>query len=133
VIGITDPYGASLYNYYAHGELKAEGNSVSEGIGQSRITANLEGAPVDTQFRISDQEGLEQLFGLLEHEGLCVGLSSGINIAGAMALARELGPGKTIVTILCDSGMRYLSSLFNPDWLDAKGLPVPDYLRRGRI
>jgi cysteine synthase len=133
VIGITDPFGASLYNYYAHGELKAEGNSVSEGIGQSRITANLEGAPVDTQFRISDQEGLEQLFGLLEHEGLCVGLSSGINIAGALALARELGPGKTIVTILCDSGMRYLSSLFNPDWLDAKGLPVPDYLRRGRI
>jgi cysteine synthase len=132
VVGLTDPYGASLYNYYAHGELKAEGNSVSEGIGQSRITANLEGAPVDTQFRISDQEGLEQLFGLLEHEGLCVGLSSGINIAGAMALARELGPGKTIVTLLCDSGMRYLSSLFNPNWLDAKGLPVPDYLRRGR-
>lgn len=132
VVGLTDPYGASLYNYYAHGELKAEGNSVSEGIGQSRITANLDGAPVDTQFRISDQDGLEQLFGLLEHEGLCVGLSSGINIAGAVALARELGPGKTIVTILCDSGMRYLSSLFNPDWLDAKGLPVPDYLRRGR-
>lgn len=132
VIGLTDPYGASLYNFYAHGELKAEGNSVAEGIGQSRITANLEGAPVDTQFRISDQEGLEQLFGLLEHEGLCVGLSSGINIAGAMALAREMGPGKTIVTVLCDSGMRYLSSLFNPVWLEAKGLPVPDYLRRGR-
>jgi len=130
VIGLTDPYGASLYNYFAHGELKAEGNSVAEGIGQSRITANLEGAPVDTQFRISDQAGLDQLFGLLEHEGLCVGLSSGINIAGAMALARELGPGKTIVTILCDSGMRYLSSLFNPLWLESKGLPVPDYLRR---
>jgi len=130
VIGLTDPYGASLYNYFAHGELKAEGNSVAEGIGQSRITANLEGAPVDTQFRISDQEGLDQLFGLLEHEGLCVGLSSGINIAGAIALARELGPGKTIVTILCDSGMRYLSSLFNPLWLESKGLPVPDYLRR---
>ncbi len=132
VIGLTDPYGASLYNFYAHGELKAEGSSVAEGIGQSRITANLEGAPIDTQFRISDQEGLEQLFGLLEHEGLCVGLSSGINIAGAMALAREMGPGKTIVTILCDPGMRYLSSLFNPAWLEAKGLPVPDYLRRGR-
>ena len=130
VIGLTDPFGASLYNYFAHGELKAEGNSVAEGIGQSRITANLDGAPVDTQFRVSDQEGLEQLYGLLKHEGLCVGLSSGINIAGAMAMARELGPGKTIVTILCDSGMRYLSSLFNPDWLDAKGLPVPDYLRR---
>jgi len=130
VIGLTDPYGASLYNYFAHGELKAEGNSVAEGIGQSRITANLEGAPVDTQFRISDEEGLGQLFGLLEHEGLCVGLSSGINIAGAMALARELGPGKTIVTILCDSGMRYLSSLFNPDWLESKGLKAPEWLRR---
>ena len=130
VIGLTDPYGASLYTYFAHGELKAEGNSVAEGIGQSRITANLEGAPVDTQFRISDEEGLGQLFGLLEHEGLCVGLSSGINIAGAMALARELGPGKTIVTILCDSGMRYLSSLFNPDWLESKGLKAPEWLRR---
>src|SRR3546814_16796480 len=106
------------------------GSAVSEGIGHSRITATLESAPVDTQFRISDEEGLEQLFSLLANEGLCVGLSSGINVAGAMALARELGPGKTIVTILCDSGMRYLSSLFNPDWLDAKGLPVPDYLRR---
>lgn len=130
VIGLTDPYGAALYNYYAHGELKAEGSSVSEGIGQSRITANLDGAPVDTQFRISDEQGLEQLFALLEHEGLCVGLSSGINIAGAMALAKELGPGKTIVTVLCDSGMRYLSSLFNPAWLETKGLTVPDYLRR---
>jgi cysteine synthase A len=85
---------------------------------------------VDTQFRISDEEGLEQLYGLLAHEGLCVGLSSGINIAGAMALARELGPGKTIVTILCDSGMRYLSTLFNPDWLAANQLPAPDWLRR---
>ena len=130
VIGLTDPYGASLYNYYAHGELKAEGNSVSEGIGQSRITANLEGAPIDTQFRISDEEGLAQLFTLLEREGLCVGLSSGINVAGAIALAKEVGPGKTIVTILCDSGMRYLSSLFNPAWLEQKSLPVPEFLRR---
>ena len=130
VIGLTDPYGAALYNYFAHGELKAEGSSVAEGIGQSRITANLDGAPIDTQTRISDEEGLEQLFALLEHEGLCVGLSSGINVAGAIALARELGPGKTIVTILCDSGMRYLSSLFNPSWLEARGLPVPDLLRR---
>jgi cysteine synthase A len=130
VIGLSDPHGAALYNYYANGELKGEGSSVSEGIGQSRITANLEGAPVDTQFRISDEEGLEQLYGLLAHEGLCVGLSSGINIAGAMALARELGPGKTIVTILCDSGMRYLSTLFNPDWLAANQLPAPDWLRR---
>jgi cysteine synthase len=130
VIGLTDPYGAALYNYFAHGELKAEGNSVAEGIGQSRITANLDGAPVDTQFRISDEQGLEQVIALLEHEGLCVGLSSGINVAGAIALAREMGPGKTIVTILCDSGMRYLSSLFNPAWLEAKGLPVPALLRR---
>ena len=130
VIGLTDPYGASLYNYYAHGELKAEGNSVSEGIGQSRITANLEGAPIDTQFRISDEEGLAQLFTLLEREGLCVGLSSGINVAGAIALAKEVGPGKTIVTILCDSGMRYLSSLFNPAWLEQKSLPVPEFMRR---
>ena len=130
VIGLTDPFGAALFNYYAHGELKAEGNSVAEGIGQSRITANLEGAPIDTQFRVSDAEGIAQVFGLLEHEGLCVGLSSGINVAGAMALARELGPGKTIVTILCDSGMRYLSSLFNPEWLTSKGLEVPSLLRR---
>jgi cysteine synthase A len=130
VIALTDPYGAALYNYYAHGELKAEGNSLAEGIGQSRITANLEGAPIDTQFRVSDEEGLEQMFALLEHEGLCVGLSSGINVAGAIRLARELGPGKTVVTVLCDSGMRYLSSLFNPAWLESKGLPVPALLRR---
>jgi cysteine synthase A len=129
VIALSDPHGASLYEYYAHGELRAEGRSVAEGIGQSRITANLEGAPVDTQFRISDEAGLEQVFGLLRSEGLCVGLSSGINVAGAMALAREMGPGKTIVTLLCDSGMRYLSTLFNPAWLEAKGLPVPDWLR----
>nr|WP_047166513.1 cysteine synthase A [Sphingomonas sp. Y57] len=130
VIGLTDPYGAALYNYFAHGELKAEGSSVAEGIGQSRITANLDGAPVDTQFRVSDEEGLQQVISLLGSEGLCVGLSSGINVAGAIALAKELGPGKTIVTILCDSGMRYLSSLFNPAWLEAKGLPVPALLRR---
>ena len=97
VIGLTDPHGAALYNYFAHGELKAEGNSVAEGIGQSRITANLDGAPIDTQFRISDEQGLEQVFAMLEQEGLCLGLSSGINVAGAMALAREMGPGKTIV------------------------------------
>ena len=130
VIGLTDPHGASLYEYFAHGELRAEGSSVAEGIGQSRITANLESAPVDTQFRISDEAGLEQVFALLRDEGLCVGLSSGINVAGAMALAREMGPGKTIVTILCDSGMRYLSTVFNPAWLGAKGLPVPEWLKR---
>ncbi|GGE88585.1 cysteine synthase A [Sphingomonas prati] len=126
-IALTDPYGASLYEYYACGELRAEGSSVAEGIGQSRITANLDGAPIDTQFRVSDAEGLEQVFGLLR-EGLCVGLSSGINVAGAVRLARMMGPGHRVVTILCDSGMRYLSTTYNPVWLAAKGLPVPDYL-----
>ena len=127
-IALADPHGAALYEYYRSGELRAEGNSVAEGIGQSRITANLEGAPIDTQFRISDEDGLAQVHALLEHEGLCVGLSSGINVAGALALARELGPGRTIVTILCDSGMRYLSTLSNPTWLGARGLPVPAWL-----
>ena len=124
-IALTDPYGAALYNYYAHGELKAEGSSVAEGIGQGRITANLEGAPVDTQFRMSDQEGMfwvEKLMG----EGLCVGLSTGINVAGAVALGRQLGPGSRVVTILCDTGLRYLSTLYNRDWLVSKGLtPFP--------
>lgn len=130
-VALTDPHGAALFEYYAHGELKSEGSSVAEGIGQGRITANLEGAPVDTQFRISDAEGLEWVHRLLAGEGLCVGLSSGINVAGAVALARELGPGKTIVTVLCDSGLRYLSTLFNRDWLESKGLAVPPWLRRG--
>jgi cysteine synthase len=127
-IALTDPHGAALFNYYAHGELKAEGNSVAEGIGQGRITANLEGAPIDRQYRVSDREGLAQVEALLRDEGLCLGLSSGINVAGAMMLARDLGPGKTIVTILCDTGFRYLSSLYNPDWLRAKGLPVFPWL-----
>ncbi|NNM76196.1 cysteine synthase A [Sphingomonas sp. ID1715] len=121
-IALTDPHGAALYSYYACGELRSEGSSVAEGIGQGRITANLEGAPVDTQFRISDAEGLAQVQALLKEEGLCLGLSSGINVAGAMALARQLGPGKRIVTILCDTGFRYLSTLYNPEWLAAKGL-----------
>jgi cysteine synthase len=129
-IALTDPNGASLYDFYTHGELRAEGNSVAEGIGQSRITANLEGAPVDRAFRISDEDGLAQVFALMRDEGLCVGLSSGINVAGAIALARDLGPGKVIVTILCDSGLRYLSTLFNPDWLTAKGLVAPGWLAR---
>ena len=129
-VALTDPHGAALYNYYAHGELRAEGSSVAEGIGQNRITANLESAPVDIQFRISDEDGLSQVYALLRQEGLCLGLSSGINVAGAMALARHLGPGRTIVTILCDSGMRYLSTLFNPAWLRAKELPAPDWLMR---
>jgi cysteine synthase len=128
VIALTDPFGAALYNYYAHGELKAEGNSVAEGIGQGRITANLDGAPIDTQFRISDEEGLVWVARLLREEGLCLGLSSGINVAGSVALAKQMGPGHTIVTILCDTGFRYLSTLFNAEWLRAKGLPVFDWL-----
>ena len=131
VIALADPHGAALYEYYAHGELKSEGSSVAEGIGQGRITANREGAPVDTQFRISDSEGLEQVHRLLEEEGLCLGLSSGINVAGAIALARQMGPGKTIVTILCDTGFRYLSTLYNAEWLTAKGLAVPASLKAG--
>ena len=121
-IALSDPHGAALYEYYAHGELRAEGSSVAEGIGQGRITANLDGAPVDTQFRVSDQEGLDWVARLLDEEGLCLGLSSGINVAGAVRLARELGPGKRIATILCDTGFRYLSTLYDPEWLAAKGL-----------
>jgi cysteine synthase A len=128
-IALTDPYGAALYNYYAHGELKAEGSSVAEGIGQGRITANLEGAPIDTQFRISDEEGLEWVGRLLKEEGLCLGLSTGINVAGAVALGRQLGKGSRVATILCDTGFRYLSSLYNRNWLEAKGLPVFDWLK----
>jgi cysteine synthase A len=128
-IALTDPHGAALYNYYACGELVAEGTSVAEGIGQGRITANLEGAPIDTQFRVSDEEGLYWVARLLREEGLCLGLSSGINVAGAVALGKQLGPDKRVVTILCDTGFRYLSSLYNRDWLEEKGLPVFDWLR----
>ena len=127
-IALTDPHGAALFNYYAHGELKAEGSSVAEGIGQGRITANLEGAPIDTQFRISDEEGLEWVARLLKDEGLCLGLSSGINVAGAIALGRQLGKGSRVATILCDTGFRYLSSLYNAKWLKAKGLPIFPWL-----
>ncbi|RDV07821.1 cysteine synthase A [Sphingorhabdus pulchriflava] len=122
-IALSDPHGAALYNYYAHGELRAEGNSVAEGIGQGRITANLDGAPIDTQFRISDEEGLVWVRRLLAEEGLCLGLSSGINVAGAVELAKHIGPGHRIATILCDTGFRYLSTLYNPEWMQAKGLP----------
>ncbi len=121
-IALADPHGAALYNYYAHGELKAEGSSVAEGIGQGRITANLEGAPIDTQFRISDVDGYHWVRRLLDEEGLCLGLSSGINVAGAVALARQLGPGKRVATILCDTGFRYLSTLYDPAWRALKGL-----------
>jgi cysteine synthase len=127
-IALTDPHGAALYSYYACGELSSEGNSVAEGIGQGRITANLEGAPIDTQFRISDEEGLYWVARLLREEGLCMGLSTGINVAGAVALGKELGPGKRVATILCDTGFRYLSSLYNREWLEEKGLPVFDWL-----
>ncbi len=127
-IALTDPHGAALYEYFANGELKSEGSSVAEGIGQGRITANLEGAPIDTQFRISDEEGLEWVRRLLAEEGLCLGLSSGINVAGAVALAKQLGPGKRIATILCDTGFRYLSTLYNADWLKSKDLPVLPWL-----
>ncbi|MEO1967368.1 MAG: cysteine synthase A [Sphingomonadaceae bacterium] len=131
-IALTDPHGAALYNYYAHGELKAEGSSVAEGIGQGRITGNLEGAPIDTQFRISDEEGLGWVARLLREEGLCLGLSSGINVAGAIALGRKLKADGVaeprVATILCDTGFRYLSTLYNADWLAGKGLPVFDWL-----
>jgi cysteine synthase A len=128
VVGLADPGGAALYNYYAHGELKAEGDSITEGIGQGRITANLQGAAIDTAYRIQDEEMLPVLFALVREEGLCLGGSSGINIVGAMRLARELGPGKTIVTILCDLGSRYLSKLYNPSFLKARNLPAPDWM-----
>ncbi|MHA1559789.1 MAG: cysteine synthase A [Alphaproteobacteria bacterium] len=128
VIGLADPMGAALYSYYTTGELKSEGSSITEGIGQGRITANLEGAPVDTAFQISDEEALPIVFDLLIEEGLCVGASTGVNVAGAIRLAKQLGPGHTIVTILCDYGTRYQSKLFNPDFLRGKGLPVPPWL-----
>jgi cysteine synthase A len=128
IIALSDPHGAALYEYYACGELRAEGSSLAEGIGQGRITANLDGAPVDTQYRISDEEGMEWVRRLLSEEGLCLGLSSGINVAGAVRLARDLGPGKRIATILCDTGFRYLSTLYNRDWLQSKGLPVLPWL-----
>ena len=121
-IALSDPHGAALYDYYACGELHADGSSVAEGIGQGRITANLEGAPIDTQFRISDEEGYHWVRRLLDEEGLCLGLSSGINVAGAVLLAKQLGPGSRVVTILCDTGFRYLSTLYNNDWLAQKEL-----------
>jgi cysteine synthase A len=131
-IALTDPHGAALYHYYAHGELKSEGTSVAEGIGQGRITANLDGAPIDTQFRISDEEGLGWVARLLREEGLALGLSSGINVAGAVALGQKLvAEGREdprVVTILCDTGFRYLSTLYNRAWLESKGLPVFPWL-----
>ncbi|MFK7897603.1 MAG: cysteine synthase A [Myxococcota bacterium] len=127
-IGLADPEGAALYHYYEHGSLKAEGTSISEGIGQGRITANLEDAPIDCAFQIPDSEWLPIAFALLKEEGLCLGGSSGVNVAGAIRLAERMGPGHTIVTILCDSGTRYQSKMFNPTFLREKGLPVPEWL-----
>jgi cysteine synthase A len=127
-IALADPLGAALYSFYTTGTFKAEGSSITEGIGQGRITKNLEGAPIDVAYQIPDEEAVPLIFDLLEHEGLCVGGSSGINVAGAIRLAKELGPGHTIVTVLADYGTRYQSKLFNPDFLRSKGLPVPNWL-----
>jgi cysteine synthase len=129
-IAISDPLGAALYSYYTSGELKSSGSSITEGIGQGRITANLEDAPVDLAYQIPDKEALPILFDLAEHEGLLLGGSSGINVAGAIRLAKDLGPGHTIVTILADSGARYQSRLFNPEFLRSKNLPVPGWMER---
>lgn len=128
VIGLADPMGAALFHYYKHGELKSEGSSISEGIGQGRITANLEGAPIDEAFQIPDEEWLPVAFRLLKEEGLCLGGSAALNVAGALRLAQETGPGKTIVTVLCDSGTRYQSKMFNRAFLEEKGLPAPDWI-----
>ena len=129
-MALADPPGSGLYSYFTTGEFKAEGTSVTEGIGQSRITKNLEGAAIDMAYRIPDEETLRIVFGLTAEEGLCCGASTGVNVAGAMRLARELGPGHTVVTILCDSGTRYQSRLFNPAFLAGKSLPVPGWLSR---
>ncbi len=127
-VGLADPMGAALYSYYKTGELASEGTSITEGIGQGRITANLEGFTPDFAYQIPDEEALPIVFDLLQHEGLCLGGSSAINIAGAMRMAREMGPGHKIVTILCDYGTRYQSKLYNPEFLGEKGLPVPEWL-----
>ncbi len=127
-IGLADPGGAALYEYYKNGALKAEGTSISEGIGQGRITKNIENLEVDMPYRIPDEEALLIVFDLLKKEGLCMGLSTGINVAGAIRMAQEMGPGHTIVTILCDYGTRYMSKIFNPAFLKEKGLPAPDWL-----
>lgn len=127
-IAAADPMGANMYHWFKHGELKSEGTSITEGIGQGRVTANIEGAPIDDAYQISDAEALPIVFDLLKDEGLCLGGSSGINIAGALRMAEDLGPGHTIVTILCDFGTRYQSKLFNPEFLKEQGLPYPDWL-----
>lgn len=127
-IGLADPHGAALYSYYTDGELRSEGSSISEGIGQGRITANLAGLTIDKPYRVSDEEMLLAIFDLVEHEGLVMGGSTGINVAGAIKMARDMGPGHTIVTILCDSGSRYQSKIYNPMFLREKGLPQPSWM-----
>jgi cysteine synthase len=129
-IVLADPMGSALYNHYKNGVLKSEGSSITEGIGQGRVTANLEGVTIDDAYQIPDEEAVPIIFDLLEHEGLCLGGSTGINVAGAIRLAKELGPGHTIVTVLCDYGTRYQSKLFNPDFMRSKNLPVPEWLER---
>jgi cysteine synthase A len=129
-VGIADPMGAGLYSYYTTGEIAMQGGSIAEGIGQVRITKNLEGFTPDMAFQVPDEEALPYVFDLLAHEGLCLGASSGVNVAGAVRMAREMGPGHTIVTVLCDYGTRYQSKLFNPAFLKEKDLPVPDWLDR---
>ena len=128
IIGLADPLGSAIYNYYAHGELKAEGSSITEGIGNGRITANLDGAIVDEALRITDAESLPYLYNLLKHEGLTLGTSSAINVTGAVRLAKQMGPGHTIVTVLCDYGSRYASKIYNPAFLHEKALPAPEWL-----
>jgi cysteine synthase A len=128
VTAVADPPGAAMYSYVKHGTLESEGSSITEGIGQGRVTGNIDGAPIDDAFRIPDEESVAVVFDLLEHEGLFLGGSSGVNVAGAIRLARALGPGKTVVTVLCDSGARYQSKLFNPAFLRSKGLPVPGWI-----
>jgi cysteine synthase A len=132
VIGLADPPGAALYSYVTMGELKAEGTSITEGIGQGRVTANIADAAIDEAYRIPDADAVATVFDLLEHEGLCLGASSGVNVAGAVELGRRMGPGHTIVTVLCDYGTRYHSKLFNPDFLRSKNLPVPPWLAERR-
>jgi cysteine synthase A len=127
-IGLADPHGAALYSWYTDGELKSEGSSISEGIGQGRVTANLEGLTIDRAYRISDEEMLLAIYDLVEHEGLVMGGSTGINVAGAIRMARDLGPGKTIVTVLADHGQRYQSKIYNPDFLRERGLPAPAWM-----
>ncbi len=129
-IALSDPGGSGLFAYYERGEIQVEGSSITEGIGNSRITANLAEAPIDMAFKISDEEAIPLVYDMIRHEGLCVGGSSGVNLAGAIRLARELGPGHTIVTVLCDSALRYQARLFNPEFLASKGLQVPDFVAR---